>query len=82
MHLLLLLHQGPPAEGVDYTQGPYPVLTVELEEQENLRLTGTAVGVAVEDLSIGQEMELAWLERGGAPMPAFTPRQTEAGGGS
>lgn len=74
IHLLLLLHQGPPAEGVDYTAGPYPVITVELDEQENLRLTGTAVGVHAADLEIGQQMELTWIERNGVPMPAFKPR--------
>ena len=37
VHLVTLLHQGPPADGVDYTQAPHPVVTVALEEQPGLR---------------------------------------------
>ncbi len=33
VHLLMRLHQGPTAPNVDYADGPYPVVTVELEEQ-------------------------------------------------
>ncbi|CAB4364073.1 MAG: hypothetical protein F2681_08705 [Actinobacteria bacterium] len=42
IHLAVFLHQGPPAEGVDYST-PYPVVTVELDEQPGLRFTGTPV---------------------------------------
>src|SRR5947209_17234976 len=38
IHLLTLLHQGAPATGVDYAT-PYPVVTVELDEQLGLRFT-------------------------------------------
>src|SRR5215213_7375243 len=38
IHLAVFLHQGPPAQGVDYAT-PYPVVTVELDEQAGLRFT-------------------------------------------
>jgi len=62
--------QGPPAEGVDYTDG-YPVATVELEEQPGLRFTSTVIGVPKEDIVIGAPVELDWIERGGRPLPVF-----------
>src|SRR5713101_2879617 len=40
IQLLIFLHQGPPAEGVDYST-PHPVATVELDEQVGLRFTST-----------------------------------------
>ena len=73
MHLLMRLHQGPPAPGVDYAAGPYPVVTVELEEQPALRITSTVVDCAAEDIRIGMEVELAWIDRHGAPFPVFRP---------
>lgn len=69
--LCLLLHQGPPAPGVDYSQGPHPVVTVELEEQPGLRFTSTVVGTPAADLAIGQPVVLDWIERNGVPFPAF-----------
>jgi uncharacterized OB-fold protein len=74
IHLLILLHQGPPAPGVDYTAGPHPVVTVELEEQPALRYTSTVVDCPPEDLRIGMPVELTWLERDGVPFPAFRLR--------
>jgi uncharacterized protein len=68
--MFVLLHQGPPAEGVDYST-PYPVVTVELDEQEGLRLTSTVVAAANHEIRIGRRVELEWIERAGAPMPAF-----------
>ena len=65
-----LLHHGPPADGVDYSS-PHPVVTVELDEQPGLRLTSTVVGSPNEDIAIGRRAELAWIERDGAPFPAF-----------
>ena len=70
IHLLVFLHQGPPAEGVDY-RTPYPVATVELDEQPGLRFTGTVVGAANEDIAIGKRVSLDWIERGGTPLPVF-----------
>jgi len=69
--LTLLLHQGPPAPGVDYARGPYPVVTVELEEQPGLRFTSTVVGTAATDVAIGQAVTLDWIDRNGVPFPAF-----------
>jgi hypothetical protein len=73
VHLLILLHQGPPAPGVDYASGPYPVATVELEEQQGLRYTSTIIDCPVDELAIGMPVELAWIDRHGAPFPVFRP---------
>ena len=70
IHLAIFLHQGPPAEGVDYTT-PYPVVTVELDEQEGLRYSSTVVGASNEEIVIGARVQLDWIERGGAPLPVF-----------
>lgn len=72
VHLLMILGQGKEAPGVTY---PYPVATIELAEQEALRFTTTVVGCAVEDVTIDMEVELEWVDRGGAPFPAFRPRK-------
>jgi uncharacterized OB-fold protein len=72
VHLLIRLRQGPEMEGVDYTDG-WPVVTVELEEQSGLRYTSTIVD-ADESIRIGIAVELAWIERLGAPYPVFRPR--------
>lgn len=73
VHLLMRLHQGPPAENVDYAKGPYPVVTVELEEQPNLRFTSTVIGVDASDVHIDMPVQLTWIERNGAPFPVFEP---------
>lgn len=70
IHLATFLHQGPPAEGVDYST-PYPVVTVELDEQPGLRFTSTVVGAAQGDIEIGRRVELDWIERAGVPLPVF-----------
>jgi len=72
IHLLIRLHQGPPAEGVDYNV-PYPVATVELEEQRGLRFSSTVIGCPPEEVFIGMRVELTWIERDGAPFPVFRP---------
>ena len=69
--LCILLHQGPPAPGVDYGAGPYPVVTVELAERPGLRFTSTVVGADPATLVVGQAVELAWIDRNGVPFPAF-----------
>ncbi|MEX1008703.1 MAG: zinc ribbon domain-containing protein [Acidimicrobiia bacterium] len=71
IHLVIFLYQGPPADGVDYTAGPHPVVTVELEEQEGLRFTSTVVGSPNDDIVIGAPVELVWIERDGRPFPVF-----------
>jgi hypothetical protein len=75
VHLLILLHQGPAAPGVDYQLGPHPVATVELVEQTGLRYTSTIVGISPPDIFIGMPVELAWIERDGVPFPAFRPTE-------
>jgi hypothetical protein len=69
----MLLHQGPEAPGVDYRAGPHPVATVELVEQVGLRFTSTVIGAPVSAIHIGMPVELTWIERDGAPFPAFQP---------
>jgi uncharacterized OB-fold protein len=70
IHLAVFLHQGPPAEGVDYTT-PYPVVTVELDEQPGLRFTSTVVGSPNGAIAIGERVVLDWIDRSGAPLPVF-----------
>jgi uncharacterized protein len=70
IHLAIFLHRGPPAEGVDYAT-PYPVVTVQLDEQENLRFTGTVVGAGNDEIEIGRRVTLDWIERAGVPVPVF-----------
>jgi uncharacterized protein len=81
VHLLIRLHQGPPAPGVDYSV-PLPVATVELEEQEGLRYTSTVINCPPERLRIGLPVRLTWTERYGAPYPVFEPRAEGANGGA
>ena len=68
--MAIFLHQGPPAPGVDYST-PYPVVTVELEEQPGLRFTSTVVGAENDDIVIGAPVTLDWLDREGVPLPVF-----------
>jgi uncharacterized OB-fold protein len=70
IHLAIFLHQGPPAEGVDYTT-PYPVVTVELDVQPGLRFTSTVVGSPNGVIAIGERVVLDWIDRSGAPLPVF-----------
>jgi uncharacterized OB-fold protein len=71
IHLLIHLHQGPPASGVDYSAGPHSVATVELDEQEGLRFTSGVEGSTPDELAIGQRVELDWIERDGRPYPVW-----------
>lgn len=68
--LTVFLHQGPPTEGVDYST-PYPVVTVELDEQPGLRFTSTVIGAPNDAIRIGERVTLDWIERGGVPIPVF-----------
>ena len=70
IHLAIFLHQGPPAEGVDYAS-PYPVVTVELDEQPGLRFTSTVVGAPNSDIAIGRRVRLDWIDRAGVPLPVW-----------
>ncbi|MEE2663882.1 MAG: zinc ribbon domain-containing protein [Myxococcota bacterium] len=75
IHLAMFLHQGPPAPDVDYAKAPHPVVSIELEEQEALRFTSTVIGCPLEDVRIGLPVELAWIDRFGAPFPVFRERE-------
>ena len=61
--------------------GPHPVVTVELVEQPALRLTSTVVDCATDDIAIGMQVELTWIERDGVPFPAFRPASAVTTGG-
>jgi uncharacterized OB-fold protein len=71
--MAIFLHRGPTAPGVDYRE-PYPVVAVELAEQEGLRFTSTVVGADNQDIKIGAPVRLAWSERSRSPMPVFELR--------
>jgi uncharacterized OB-fold protein len=72
IYLTVFLHHGPQVPGVDYST-PYPVVAVDLEEQEGLRYTATMVATPLEEIRIGVPVELTWIDRDGRPVPAFTP---------
>ena len=76
--MAVFLYQGTPAEGVDYST-PYPVVTVDLDEQPGLRYSSTVVGSPNEEIQIGRRVELDWITRENAPLPVFRltrPRAT------
>lgn len=76
IHLLMTLHQGPPAPGVDYADG-HPVVTVELEEQSALRFTSTVTAdFPAARVAIGTPVELDWVDRDGTPTPVFRLRES------
>jgi uncharacterized OB-fold protein len=77
VHLLTFLHQGPPAPGVDYS-APFPLAAVELAEQPGLRVEATLVECPREAMRIGLDVELTWIDREGAPWPAFRPAARSA----
>jgi uncharacterized OB-fold protein len=68
--LVTFLHRGPAAPGVDYST-PYPVVTVELDEQSGLRFTSTVVDADPAEITIGSGVQLAWRTKDLAPMPVF-----------
>jgi hypothetical protein len=69
VYLVTFLHQGPP--GVAY---PWPLAAVELIEQPGLRVTATLVGCEPAAMRPGLPVELTWIDRDGAPWPAFRPQ--------
>lgn len=77
VHLFVVLHQGPPADGVDYVTAPHPVVTIQLDAQEGLRFTGTMVECRLDAIRIGMRVELTWIDRQGSPYPAFRPAVIE-----
>jgi uncharacterized OB-fold protein len=72
VHLLIFLHLGSPAPGVDYEAG-HPVATVEFDDPEGLRFTATLVDCERDEMKIGLPVELTWIDREGRPVPAFRP---------
>ena len=76
--MAIFLHQGPPAPGVDYAT-PYPVVTVELEEQPGLRFTSTVVGAANDDIVIGAPVDARLARPRGRAGPVF---RLATGGGA
>ncbi len=71
VHLAMHLHQGPPAPGVDYTAGPHPVVTVDLDGTDGVRFSSTVIDLPREEIVIGLRVELDWIERYGHPFPVF-----------
>jgi hypothetical protein len=78
VHLLTILHQGPAAPGVDYSAG-FPLAAIELAEQPGLRVEATVLDCPRAQLRIGLEVELTWIDRDGAPWPAFCPAAQPGG---
>lgn len=72
VYMFTLLHQGRTIPGVDYST-PHPIAAIELQEQKGLRYLATIINCPNEAISIGMTVRLAWLERSGAPSPAFVP---------
>lgn len=70
IYLLTWLHQGPAAPGVTYDP-PYPVVTVDLDEQPGLRFTSTIVDADSAAVRIGSRVHLTWRTLDRAPMPVF-----------
>jgi uncharacterized OB-fold protein len=70
IHLVIVLQQHAPIPGVG-DASPYPVVTVELDEQPGLRFTGTVVGAGLDEVVIGRRVQLDWIDRDGEPVPVF-----------
>lgn len=68
VYLSMVLAQGAAVDGVVY---PYPIVLIDLEEQAGLRYTSTIIPRSDLVTPVGTKVELVWLERGGAPFPAF-----------
>ncbi len=74
------LHQGPPDPDVTYSRH-WPIAAVEVVEQPGLRFASTIVDCPPERVRVGLEVELTWIERGGAPWYAFRPADAETASG-
>ena len=72
VYLLVVLHQGRPLAGTDYS-APVPVAGVELVEQKALRYVAPIVNCEPGDVRLEMPVELTWVDRDGAPAPAFQP---------
>lgn len=72
VELVTFLHQGPPSPGVDYSE-PYPLVCVAFDTVPGVRVSGTVVGAAREDIAIGLRVRHRWVQRDGRPYPVFEP---------
>lgn len=52
---------------------PYAIAIIELDEQEGLHLTSNVVGVAPEEVAIGQRVHVVFEEVEDVWLPLFTP---------
>jgi uncharacterized protein len=69
--LITILRQGPRRPGIDYTDG-HPLVAIELDEQPGLRVSGTVINRASEDINVGDRVQTVWRTfEGQAPRPDF-----------
>jgi hypothetical protein len=67
-----VLHLGPRGDVIDYEAG-YTLVTVELVEQEALRISAPLVNTGKTAAANGMAVRLTWIERDVHPLPAFEP---------
>jgi uncharacterized OB-fold protein len=68
VHTAMRLHHGVAHPWMRY---PVWVVTTELDEQDGLRRTGLLVGAEPTTSPIGRTVDTVFIDRAGAPMPAF-----------
>ncbi|HEY2831538.1 MAG TPA: OB-fold domain-containing protein [Sporichthyaceae bacterium] len=57
-------------------QEPYVYAIVEFPEQDGLRLTTNVVGCPIDEVRIGQQVRVAFVDRNDAYYPVFVPEAT------
>jgi len=72
VHIFTLLRHGSPIPGVDFST-PHPIAGIELVEQAGLRYLAPIVNCPNDEIRLDMPVELTWIERAGAPAPAFQP---------
>ena len=65
-------HVGSRVDGLDHAEAT-PYAAVDWDEQEGLRYLAPVVECAPEDIHTGMHVELTWIERLDATIPAFRP---------
>jgi hypothetical protein len=70
VHMVTMLHQGPPVPGVSYDP-PLPLAVIELDEQPGLRVSGKLIGSGADLTAIGKRVRLVWPVGQVAPRLAF-----------
>lgn len=68
-------HRGGAVPG--WTQPPYPLAVVELDEQSGLRITSVVTNCTRSEVKDGQRVRLLWLSHEGTPLPVFEPERTQ-----